>query len=442
MLPLWLRKLLIRSRLAGFLPAARRLSDGGTSFLRYYSDRVLAAPVEELLDPAFCPGPVGPGVLDLNRAVPQFDPALGRTRLDSHGGAAESSRGSAILRNAIADHHIRLDGREVDPERELLVAHGASGAFASVLDAFVNRSDSVVLFDPCSPLFHLGAKSRRARIRWVPTWTEHGRLRFPRGAFDRAVRGAKLLVLCDPLNPTGACLSTDDLEYIAWFTAGYDVLIYSDESYRRFRYDGRSRSIATMDGANGRTLTGCSFSHGWGLEAARIGWLAGHRHLLQACALASNLSAPWVAPQAQHLAARALGESEESFAPVLERFRSRRGYVVDRLQAMGLESEQPSGGYFVWVSVASLGLDGRTFAERLLRDRQVLVGPGCAFGPSGNSYVRISFAADDGRLREGLTRMAAFVNGLRHPSASGEMEMGNDPETVSTEKLTPQFSRL
>src|SRR5262249_43309589 len=157
-------------------------------------------------------------------------------------------RGAPELRSAIADLYARRDGRTVDPEQEVLVTHGASAAFAAALDAFVNPGDRVVLFDPCSPLFHLGAKSRRATIRWVPTWTEDGRLRLPNAAFEKAVRGAKLLVLCDPANPTGAYLSSEDREYLVWFAAGYDVLIYADESFARFRYDGRGRSVALFSG--------------------------------------------------------------------------------------------------------------------------------------------------------------------------------------------------
>ena len=84
---------------------------------------------------------------------------------------------------------------------------------------------------------------------------------------------------------------------------------------------------------------------------------------------------------------------------------------------MGLEPELPGGGYFAWVPVSALGLDGRAFAERLLKESRVLVGPGCAFGPSGAGHVRVSFATDDGRLREGLSRMGAFVERLKNPTA-------------------------
>ena len=118
---------------------------------------------------------------------------------------------------------------------------------------------------------------------------------------------------------------------------------------------------------------------------------------------------------------------------------------------MGLELDAPAGGYFAWVAVAGLGLDGRAFAERLFREEQVQVGPGCAFGPSGTGHVRVSFAGDDGRLREGLSRMAAFVARLKNPNAPApaappaEVVVPEENETKAEESADapkPTFSRV
>ncbi|MBX9626447.1 MAG: pyridoxal phosphate-dependent aminotransferase [Gemmataceae bacterium] len=435
--PFWLTKLLVRTRIAGLLPSVRRLTDGGTAALRYYSDRVLAAPVEELLDPAYLPGPPGPEVIDLNRPAPP-DQEAGRPTPAGRG--VPSPWGTPALRNAVADLYVRREGRAVDPDREVLVTHGATGAFAAALDAFVNPGDRLVLFDPCSPLFALGARSRRARLRWVPTWAEDGRLRYPQKLFERAMRGAKLLALADPANPSGACLSPEDLDHLLWIAAGYDVLVYLDESFARYRYDGRGRALATLPGAEKRVLTAGSVSQGWGLRAARVGWLAGPRHLVRACGLTAGLSAPYVPAACQDAAARALARPDDEFGPTLDGFRHRRGYVVDRLRGLGLEPGVPAGGYFVWVPVGGLGLDGRAFADRLLKEQGVLVGPGCAFGPSGADHVRLSFAADDGRLREGLARLARFVDGLRGPRPVAEVR--SEATEVVGDEPKPVFSRV
>jgi len=433
--PLWLTRLLVRAGVARFLPSVRRLADGGEAYLRYYSDAVLAAPVAALRDPAVFPGPPGPDVIDLNLAAPQADaPAPGRLPADRRGNPP--AWGTPDLRGAITDHYVRRDGRAVDPESGVFVTHGATAGYAAALAAFVNPGDRVVLFDPCSPLFALGAAARRAKVRWVPTWNDAGRCRYLPADFERAMRGAKLLVVADPGNPTGACLSADDLEHLAWIAASYDVLVYLDESFARFRYDGRGRALAVLPGAERRVVTAGSVGPGWGLGAARVGWLAGPKHLIRPCALTASLSAPYVPAACQHQAARALAEPDAAFAPTLDLFRGRRRYAFDRLRAAGLDPEWPAAGYFVWAAVAGLGLDGRTFAERLLKEQRVLVGPGCAFGPGGGGHVRVGFAADDGRVREGLARLAAFVAGLRDDATVPE-----PVEPVVDEGQKPVFSR-
>ncbi len=447
-LPFLLKKLLVRTRVAKFLPAADRLTGGGADFLRYYSDRVLAAPVEELLDPATFPQPPGPEVMDLNLAAPRFDSPVTGGRVTADRAGHPPAWGLPALREAVADAYRRRDGRAVDARAEVLVTHGAAGAFAAALDAFVNPGGKVVLFDPCSPLLALGAKSRRARVRWVPSANEGGRLRFDPDALSRALRGATLLALADPGNPTGAALADEDLERLAWAANRSDVLVYLDESFGRFRYDGRPCPLATMPGAERRTLSAGSLTAGYGLGSLRVGWLTGPRHLVRACALTANLSAPYVPTLCQQAALRAVQADEELFGPVLEEFRDRRRYAADRLAAMGLAPPMPAGGFFFWVPVSPLGLDGRAFAERLLREQRVLVGPGCAFGPGGAGFVRISFAAEDGRLREGLKRLAAFVAGLRGgsvpqatvsaPERGGQTEVA--PAAAKDER-PPSFSR-
>jgi aspartate/methionine/tyrosine aminotransferase len=262
------------------------------------------------------------------------------------------------------------------------------------------------------------------------------------------MRGAKMLVIADPGNPAGGCLADEDLEHIAWIAGGYDVLVYLDESFSAFRYHppapgDRPRALAGMPGANRLTLTAGSVSQEFGLPNVRVGWLAGPRHLVRACQLTTNLSAPYVPPVCQQAAARLLSDPAPNDTP--ERFRAKRQYAVDRLRAMGLEPELPGGGYFVWLPVSGLGVDGRTFAARLLKEDRVLVGPGVAFGPSGTGHVRVSFAADDGRLREGLARLGAFVERLKGSDAppkgdEGAAEPAGEAKPLAEERK-PAFSR-
>ena len=123
------------------------------------------------------------------------------------------------------------------------------------------------------------------------------------------MRGAKMLVLSDPGNPTGGCLANEDLEHIAWIAGGYGVLVYLDESFAAFRYGDKPRSLRRDAGrrTGSRSRPG-SVSQEFGQPGMRVGWLAGPRHLVRACRLTANLTAPYVPPVCQQAAARLLSE--------------------------------------------------------------------------------------------------------------------------------------
>lgn len=406
-LPFFLRKLLVRTGLAVHTAEAKKRTDNQPQFVKYLSDRTLAAPLDELLDPATFPDADGPDVMNLNLPAPRFDSPIGGWRFTADRLGNPHPWGLPALRQIIAER------KGVDADKQVFVTHGATAAYAAVLDAFVNAGDKVVMFDPTSPLFRLGAMSRRAKVKAVSTWMEDGHTRFLFDQLATAMRGAMLLVLSLPNNPTGGTLTAENVEHIAWLAKRHDVLVYVDETFDRFRYDEQPLSLASQPGMSERLVSAGSMTAGYALGSLRVGWLTGHPQLIRPCALNALLSAPFVPTACQQAAARAVQAEEDLFAPTLAEFKSKRQYTIDRLKRMGLDPAWPGSGFFCWVPVAQLGVNGRDFAERLLREQRVLVGPGSAFGPSGKDYVRVSFAVEDGRLREGLTRLERFVETLK-----------------------------
>jgi aspartate/methionine/tyrosine aminotransferase len=412
--PLPLAKLIIRTGLARFLPCVQRKLDGGTDYLRYFSDRLLAAPWHELEQVAAALASVAPEVIDLGLGSPQFDLVpSGSTKLPADRRGWPPAGGLPELRAAVA-HQIQSDtGLAFDPAAEIHITPGALGAVQTVLDAVVNRGDRVVLPDPVSPLYPLAVRARGARVVWLPTRVEDGRTRLRLDHLARSLRGARLFVLNSPANPTGGILARDDLEQIAWWAQRHDVLLLSDEVFARFHYEVAPVSVATMALARPRTLVVGSVSKSHALAAARVGWLAGHRHLLRPCIAAAAVRTPFVPTLSQHVALAALRTARQAFAPILADFESRRRYCVERLRAQHLDPVWPAGGFFVWLPVGHLDDSGRALAEGLLRDQRVRVVPGDLFGPGGAGYVRLSYAADDGRLQEGLNRLGEQVRALQ-----------------------------
>jgi aspartate/methionine/tyrosine aminotransferase len=412
--PLLVAKILVRLGVARHLSGVRRLFGGPPTGLRYCSDRLLAAPLDELAPLSDELGPAADDAIDLSRGEPRFDllPS-GTNKLPADRRGWPPVAGLPELRQAIAAKLRADNGLAADTEGEILVTAGTLGAAHTALDAFVNAGDSVVLADPSSPLYPLALRTRRAKVRWLTTWTEDGRTRFRLDELARSLRGAKMLVLTSPGNPTGGVVAPEDLEQIAWWAHRFDVLLFSDEVFERFQHDGEQVSLATLPQAKSRTLTAGSVSKGHALAAARVGWLAGPRQLVRPCLATAALRSPFVPTLSQQVALAALRTDAAAFEAVREAFDSRRRYAGERLRAMGLNAPWPAGAFFFWVPVWQLGRSGRSFAEGLLREKKVRVTPGDLFGPSGPGYVRLSYAADDGRLHEGLERLAEFVEGTQ-----------------------------
>ena len=408
--PLMLLKLLIHTGLARLLPSLQRRLEGGADFLCYYSNRLLCSPLAELERTVASLEPVGAEVIDLARGSPCFDllPSSS-TKLPADRRGWPPLAGLPELRAAVAERLRAENDLAVAPSSEVLITSGIFGAVQIVLDAFVNRGDRVVLLDPCSPMYPLLARTRLARIRWLATWMENGRTRFRIDQLARALRGARLLVLNSPANPTGGVIAPEDREEIAWWADRNDVLILSDDAFVCYQQDGRHISIASLPRARTRTLTTGGVSQSHALASARVGWLTAHRHLLRPCLATAALRSPFVPTISQQIALTALRIDPREMEPIYAEFASRRRYVCERLRAMELNPIWPAGGFFLWIPVWQLGVSGRRFAEGLLRERQVRVSPGDLFGPSGAGYIRLSFALDDGRLQEGLDRIADYL---------------------------------
>jgi aspartate/methionine/tyrosine aminotransferase len=411
--PLLLAKLLIRLGVAPLLPGIQRRLKGGADFLRYYSDRLLTSPLEDLPGLASALEPQGAEVIDLSQGAPRFDllPSVS-AKLPADRRGWPPVGGLPELRTAVADKLLADNNLPVSPLDEVLITAGALGAIHNVLDTFVNRGDRVVLLDPTSPLYVLAVRARKARARWLTTWMEEGRTRFRLQELARSLHGARLIILNTPANPTGGVIAPEDLEQIAWWADRNDVLILSDEVFERFVHEGEPMSIATLPKARRRTLTAGSVSKGHALASARVGWLAAYRHLLRPCLATAALRSPLVPTLCQQLALTALTKAATAFEPIRAQFESRRCYTYERLRSMELNAAWPSGAFFFWAPVWQLGQSGRAFAEELLREKRVQVTPGDWFGPSGPGYIRLSYAGEDGRLQEGLNRLAEYVQGL------------------------------
>ena len=423
------RKLVVKTGMARLIPSLVQSIPRELDHLELYSDRTLSLPYSELHDSALLPDISTPGSINF---------ALGNPRCDLHSSMPRIVTdcrpdfwGDSALRQELAERFHVDHGQAVDSDQEFLITPGGASTFASTLDALINPGDRVVLFDPTSPIFPLGLKHRRARIHWVPTWSDEGRMRFPMDVFSKAIRGAKMVVLGDPVNPTGCLMTPEDLEQIAFWAQKVEAIIYLDSSFDRWREERPRVRLAQLPNGTGRVITAGSFAKSHGLTSARVGWVSGPKHLLNPIAGASLLNGNSVAPVCQQMALTALRIGDPALQSIRDDLNARRHYVFERLLGMGLKPTTAKGGFFLWVPVPTQETS-HAFAQRLLGETGVLVNPGHVFGPSGKNFFRLSFAIDEGRLREGLARLEAFLN----PPPVAKLLEEPIPETISMENVT------
>lgn len=409
-------KFLLKSGLYRLVPSYRERLAPVKDHLAFLSDRLLSAP-PEILDADFRPEVHGPDTIHLAQSHPplQFLPTVRANRAER----LPDPQGVSELRREVRE---RIDFAH-DGSADLLITAGATGAFATVLDAFVNPGDRVVIFDPASPILPVGLKHRRANIQWVPTHVEGGRLRFDAECLRRALRGSKLLILNDPHNPTGATFAQEDLEPVAFWANKHDVLVYLDESFAPFRYDRARSRFASLPHLRNRVLSVRSCSTEYGLSSAPVGWVAGCDSLIRACRVAQGLQVSGPSVLAQQAALQALRDGGTGREAFVEELKWRADDIVDRLTRVGPKPVRPSAGYFLWAAVDSLGFTGLRFARELLVSKRVLVRAGDLFGPGGKNFVRLSFALEAGRLNEGLNRLVKFVEELKSPAPSKSAEL-------------------
>lgn len=380
--------------------------------LRHLADWLWSTPADMLTDPPWYPKTVGPPLIDLRTAGvcdTSFIP------LCPHANSPPPPEGCAELREAIVTHGPGFS--RLHPQ-EIMITLGASGAYNALLDSCLNHGDRVLLFDPCSPLFIWGLRYRNITISWIPTWIEGNWCRFPRTMLEQHIRHVRLIVLADPVNPTGSLFHPEDRDYLAWLAVAHDVLIYVDHSLALLHAEGNAADWRTIDGLASHLVTAGSLSWLGGQWGWRIGWLSGPRLLRQACRLVLNRQAISIPTPCQLSAARWLqATNPPQHSRLVQRLARQRQEAIDLLQPLGWEFGDCGQGSFLWASTDHLDINGGQCAELLQQQHHLLVLPGHWCGPSGQKMIRLCLLQHYNAWQEALHRLSQFTitRGTRYP---------------------------
>ena len=225
-------------------------------------------------------------------------------------------------------------------------------------------------------------------------------------------KNTKAILLNSPANPTGGVAGVKELEGIAEIALENDLYVISDDVYQHFLYDDADFiCIASLPGMKERTIVIDSLSKSYAMTGWRVGYAACSKELyLNMMHLQENVMS-CVNAGAQFAAIEAYTGDQKPLEAMIKKYAERRKLIIDGLNRIkGISCRYPKGAFYAFANIKGTGFKSEEFAMKLFEDQGVLLVPGSAFGNAGEGYIRISFAASEEILSEGLDRIDRFVN--------------------------------
>jgi aminotransferase len=364
------------------------------------------------------------GVCDTEVPQPVRDGA--KQAMDRGINSYTRAEGLAPIRQAIAEKMGRFNKVECDPETEVIVNSGATGAFYAACLALLNPGDEVILFEPyygyhLNTLIAVEAVPLYVTLR-APDWT------FSREDLERTVTlRTRAIVLNSPANPSGKVFTREEMEWIANFAKRHDLFVLTDEIYEYFVYEGRHISMATLPGMRERTITMSGYSKTFSITGWRIGYTVCDRRWAQGIAYFHDLIYVCAPAPLQIGVAEGIKQLPDGFYEEIgKEYVQKRDLLCDTLKEVGLTPSVPKGAYYV-LSDASI-LPGKTSREKamyLLKETGVASVAGSAFyhGEGGENLVRFCFAKTDAELAEACRRLKALPLVLNPERSEGPLSL-------------------
>ena len=334
--------------------------------------------------------------------------AAAQAARDGHTGYGPNG-GLLSLRELLSEKLRRVNGIEAPPD-QIVVTPGAMNALYSVYLALLEPGDEVLLPTPGFPNMDETVRLLGGRPVFYPLAADEGFLPDVAALDDLVTVRTRMLFVNTPANPTGAVYPARLMEDLVEFAARRDLWLLCDEVYDEMVLaPGRVHTAAAPFDADGRVITVCSFSKVYAMTGWRVGYAAAPPAV---AAVLRTLQEPQVSCPStisQKAAEAALTGPRAPYEAMLQAYRRRRAAALEAAAAAGLRAVAPDGTLYMLVDASGSGLDDLDFALSLLRTHAVSVAPGSVFGPAGRGWARISLAADEASITEGLHRMGEAV---------------------------------
>jgi len=325
-----------------------------------------------------------------------------------------SNLGQLNLRAAIAryvEQHFQIS---YDPHTEVIVTVGVSEAIDLALRALLNPGDEVLYHEPCYVSYNPSIVLAHGVPVAVATRPEEAFRVTAKSIAKKITPRSRVLMLNFPTNPTGGTQTREELTKIAALCVKHDLVVLTDEIYSELTYDGVEHvSIASLPGMRERTIFLHGFSKAFAMTGFRIGYACGPAVLIDAMMKIHQYGILCTNTTAQDAALEALENGASAVETMRVKYEARRNFIVRSLNDIGLDCIKPLGAFYVFPKITSTGLSSREFSLGLLKEKKVACVPGGAFGPSGEGFVRCSYATSLSEIKVAMKRMAEFCKEVR-----------------------------
>ena len=357
-----------------------------------------------------------PGVLRLTLGEPDFTTPdhvkeAAKRAIDQDQSYYTGMSGLLTLRQAASDFVKEKYQLDYNPENEILVTIGATEALSATLTAILEKGDKVLLPAPAYPGYEPIVNLVGAEIVEIDT-TENGFVLTPE-MLEKAIleQGDKLkaVILNYPANPTGITYSREQLEALAAVLRKYEIFVVCDEVYSELTYTGENHvSLGTMLRDQAIIINGLSKSHamtGW-----RLGFIFAPANFTAQLIKSHQYLVTAANTMAQHAAVEALTAGKNDAEPMKKEYIQRRDYIIEKMTKLGFEIIKPDGAFYIFAKIpADYNQDSFAFLKDFAQKKAVAFIPGAAFGQYGEGYVRLSYAASMGTIREAMKRLEEYM---------------------------------
>ena len=295
------------------------------------------------------------------------------------------------LKQAVCDYYERRFGVSGITPSMVQSCNGTQEGVGHLGLALLDPGDTILVPDPCYPVFEAGAKIADAKLEYYPLVAEHNYLPYVAGIDPEVADRAKYMIVSLPANPVGSVGTPEIYEEIIAFAHEHDLLIVHDNAYSDIVFDGEpGGSFLQYPGALEVGVEFFSLSKSFNVTGARIGFLVGREDVVSAFAkLRGQIDFGMFFPIQKAAIACLNGPRDEVEAQRLK-YQERRDALCDGLEGLGWERPNAHGSMFVWAKLPGGRTDSMAFCEELMEKAGVVVTPGASFGPSGEGHVRMA----------------------------------------------------